>query len=55
LVLADAERSITTPEDLDDVRQRHAAFTAMRQFGPAQAVGAGGGMPATSCTGLHKN
>jgi len=47
LVLADAERSITTPEDLNDVRQRHAAFTAMRQFGPAYALGAGDGVPAT--------
>ena len=34
LVLGDAERSISTPADLSDVRKRHAWFETMRQYGP---------------------
>lgn len=35
LVLDDATRSVTNPADLDDLKQRHSAFAAMRRFGPA--------------------
>ncbi len=35
LVLDDAMRSVTNPADLDDLKQRHRAFAAMRRFGPA--------------------
>lgn len=34
LVLADAERSVPTPSDLDDVRNRYAGFAATKQHGP---------------------
>lgn len=34
LALGDAERNISTPGDLEDVRRRHAAFKSMRQHGP---------------------
>jgi uncharacterized membrane protein len=34
LVLGDAGRNISTPPDLDDVRKRHARFTAVLQHGP---------------------
>ena len=33
LVLGDAERNISTPADLGDVRRRHARFSAVRQHG----------------------
>ncbi len=33
LVLGDAERNITTPPDLDDIRKRHERFTSVRQHG----------------------
>ncbi len=35
LVLDDAVRDVANPADLDDLRQRHAAFASMRRFGPA--------------------
>ncbi len=38
LVLADAERSLKTPSDLQDVRVRHLRFEAMRRTGPAGCV-----------------
>ncbi len=34
LVMGDAERDISTPADLGDVRKRHARFETMRQYGP---------------------
>ena len=34
LVLGDAERNISTPADLDDIRKRHERFAAVRQYGP---------------------
>ena len=34
LVMGDAERGISTPADLGDVRKRHARFETMRQYGP---------------------
>jgi len=37
LVLTEAEQSISTPSDLDDVRSRHAVFARMTQRGPAGA------------------
>lgn len=39
LVLADAERSIETPADLDDLRRRHRTFARMRDGGPAACIG----------------
>ncbi len=38
LVLGDAERSISTPADLDDLRKRHRTFGRMRDGGPAACV-----------------
>lgn len=38
LVLEDAERDVSTPADLADVRKRHARFLAIRQHGPAGAL-----------------
>ncbi len=35
LVLEDAERDVSTPADLDDLRKRHAHFMAVRRYGPA--------------------
>ena len=35
LVLEDAQRDVSTPADLDDLRRRHARFAAIRQHGPA--------------------
>ena len=40
LVLGDAERSIETPADLDDLRKRHRTFGRMRDGGPAACVDA---------------
>lgn len=34
LVLGDAERDVTTPGDLDDLRRRHGAFMTMMKDGP---------------------
>ena len=34
LIAGDAERNLTTPADLDDVRARHAAFVTMLRDGP---------------------
>ena len=34
LVIGDAERDVTTPDDLDDLRRRHRAFVTMMQDGP---------------------
>jgi uncharacterized membrane protein len=34
LVLGDAERDISTPADIGDVRRRHGRFEAMRDGGP---------------------
>lgn len=42
LVLGDAERSIETPADLDDLRKRHRRFGLMRQGGPACIDGSDG-------------
>lgn len=39
LVLGDAERSIETPADLDDLRKRHRTFGRMRDGGPAICIG----------------
>lgn len=38
LVLGDAERNITTPSDLDDVRRRHSRFVAMKLAGASGAL-----------------
>jgi len=38
LVLGDGERGIRTPEDLNDLRSRHAAFGVMIRFGPVGMV-----------------
>jgi uncharacterized membrane protein len=38
LVLADAERSVANPADLDDVRQRHAGLQAMWQKGLSKST-----------------
>ena len=38
LVLSDGERSIATPADLDDLRDRHRRFGLMRGRGPAACV-----------------
>ena len=40
LILGDARRSIGTPDDLADVRHRHAAFERMRSAGPPGLAGA---------------
>ncbi len=42
LVLADAERCIDNPSDLDDVRARYRRFDAMRELGPLGQFGATG-------------
>ena len=34
LVMGDAERDVTTPADLDDLRRRHGAFVTMMKDGP---------------------
>lgn len=34
LVLGDAKRNISTPEDLEDIIRRHCAFKAMKNSGP---------------------
>lgn len=34
LIAGDAERKISTPADLADIRSRHATFTAIREYGP---------------------
>ena len=34
LIAVDAERHISTPSDLADVRARHTAFVTMRERGP---------------------
>ncbi len=39
LVLADAEQSVPTPSDLDDVRARHSDFAAMSRGGPLALLG----------------
>jgi uncharacterized membrane protein len=38
LVLGDAERDVTTPEDLEDIRKRHAGFVTMMREGPGDCV-----------------
>ncbi len=38
LVLGDAERDVPTPDDLNDLRKRHAFFVAVRRSGPAGAL-----------------
>lgn len=38
LVLGDAERNISTPGDLDDIRKRHKRFVAMKTQGPIGAL-----------------
>ena len=43
LVLADAERSIETPADLDDLRKRHWTFGRMRDGGPAVCIAGSNG------------
>ena len=34
LVLGDAERDVSTPDDLEDIRKRHARFDTIRLHGP---------------------
>jgi len=34
LVLGDAKRNISTPEDLKDITRRHSGFIAMKDHGP---------------------
>ncbi len=38
LVQGDAERDVSTPSDLDDVRQRHRRFAAVRQHGALAGI-----------------
>lgn len=38
LVLGDAERSVATPADLDDLRKRYRTFGRMRDGGPARCI-----------------
>ncbi|MDQ6645665.1 MAG: DUF2254 domain-containing protein, partial [Pseudomonadota bacterium] len=40
LVIDDAGRSIHNPSDIDDLRQRHRDFEAMRLHGPVGYIGA---------------
>ena len=40
LVLGDAERDISTPADLGNLRKRYARFTTMRQYGPVGEIAA---------------
>ncbi len=39
LVLGDAERNISTPADLDDIRKRHERFAAVQQYGTRGYIG----------------
>ena len=39
LILEDAERNISTPADLADIRERHKAFCVMRALGPSGDAG----------------
>ena len=39
LILDDAERNISTPADLADIRERHKAFSLMRALGPSGNAG----------------
>jgi uncharacterized membrane protein len=34
IVLGDAERTVSTPSDLDDIRQRHVEFERARRLAP---------------------
>jgi uncharacterized membrane protein len=38
LVLRDAERDVSTPEDLEDIRKRHARFDMIRRLGPVAGL-----------------